>query len=62
MGFLYLISLVALVVLEVDVAVQILLTVITAVVGFVGLSLGYYLGQKGAEQTPNTHVTRGDAE
>ena len=27
----------------------VLLTVITAVVGFIGLSLGYYLGQKSTE-------------
>ena len=30
----------------------VLLTVITAVVGFIGLSLGYYLGQKATEQQP----------
>jgi len=50
--FLYLIALLALWLLPIEQGLQIAVTIIVAIVGFVNLSLGYYLGQKNTQEAP----------
>jgi uncharacterized membrane-anchored protein len=48
LAFLYLTALLALWLLPIEQGVQIALTILVAIIGFINLSLGYYLGQKSA--------------
>jgi len=56
--FLYALGLAALWVLPLETAVQIVLTVVVAVIGFINLSLGYYLGQKTAASVTDVSPDR----
>ena len=54
LGFLYIMALVAIVALGGEAITTVGLVIITAIIGFVNLALGYYLGQKTLQQTqPN---------
>jgi len=46
LGFLYAMAFTAIWLVGTETALQVGLTVVTAVIGFVNLALGYYLGQK----------------
>lgn len=55
--FLYLMSLIAIVIIGGEVITTVGLVIITAVIGFINLALGYYLGQKGLTQTTTANDT-----
>ncbi len=50
--FLYITALLALWLLPIEQGLQIGLTIIVAIIGFVNLALGYYLGQKNVQEAP----------
>ena len=51
LAFLYVVALIAMWLLPLETAVQIALTVVVAIIGFINLALGFYLGQKTKEGT-----------
>ena len=57
LAFLYIMSLIAIVVIGGEVITTVGLVIITAVIGFINLALGYYMGQKGMSQTTTANDT-----
>lgn len=58
LAFLYLAALVSLWVLPLEQGVQVGLTIIVAVIGFINLAVGYYLGQKSLSTNETTTTNR----
>lgn len=55
--FLYLMSLIAIVIIGGEVITTVGLVIISAVIGFINLALGYYLGQKSLTSTTTANDT-----
>lgn len=57
LAFLYLMAFIAIVVLGGEAITTVGLVIVTAVIGFISLALGYYLGQKNLNQTTTANDT-----